>query len=82
MAAIRNSLIKTKEPYLSSNVMHTIKHYDSNFTGELFHLARIILLICQQRFLFNISNVFHILHKNALFNVVYSWGQHFFTSMH
>ena len=42
--------------------MHTLRHQDSNFTGEFFNLVWIILLICQQRFLFD---VFYYFHKNT-----------------
>src|SRR6218665_214388 len=40
-----------------------------------------MLLICQQRFLFNVFYVFYFFHKIRDFNVFYSWGQRFFTSM-
>src|SRR6218665_124705 len=36
-----------------------------------------MLLVCQQRFLFNVFYVFYFFHKNAFFNVFYSWGQRF-----
>jgi len=50
--------------------MHTIKHYvyDSNFSGEFFRLVSIILLICQQRSLFNVfKRFFYFFIKNAFF---------------
>src|SRR6218665_4133989 len=46
--------------------------------GNFFYLVCVMLLICQQCFLFN---VFYFCHKNAFFNVFYSWAQRFFTSM-
>src|SRR6218665_3971485 len=49
--------------------------------GNFFHLVCVMLLICQQRFLFNVFYVFYFCHKNAFFNVFYSWAQRFFTSM-
>ena len=39
-----------------------------------------MLLICQQRFLFNVFYVFYFFHKRV-FNVFYFGGQLFFTSM-
>jgi len=39
------------------------------------------LLICQQRFLFNVFKVFHLFNKKRVFHVLHSWGQLFFTSM-
>jgi len=74
MAATGNSL----EPQLSNVVMHIIKHYDSNFSGEFIHLGSIILLICQQRFIFNVFNGFYFVHKNAFFNVFFILGLNVF----
>ena len=46
--------------------------------GNFFHLVCLMLLICQQRFLFNIFFRFFIFFiKNAFFNVFDSWGQRF-----
>ena|SRR6218665_1236763 len=46
--------------------------------GNFFHLVCVMLLICQQRFLFNdILRFFIFFIKNAFFNVFYSWGQRF-----
>jgi len=36
-----------------------------------------MLLICQQRLLFNVLLRFLFFHKNAIFNVFYSWDQRF-----
>src|SRR6218665_1504724 len=43
--------------------------------GNFFHLVCVMLLICQQRFLFNVFLRFLFFHKNAFFNVFYSWSQ-------
>src|SRR6218665_52301 len=44
--------------------------------GNFFHLV-CVMLICQQRFLFNVFLFFTFFIKNAFFNVFYSWGQRF-----
>ena len=44
--------------------------------GNFFHLVCVMLLICQQRFLFNVFLRFFC-HKKRVFNVFYSWGQRF-----
>ena len=43
--------------------------------GDFFHLVCVMLLICQQRFLFNVFLRFYL---KRVFNVFYSWGQRFF----
>src|SRR6218665_3827138 len=49
-----------------------------NLLGIFFHLVCVMLLICQQRFLFNVFSRFFIFFiKNAFFNVFYSCGQRF-----
>ena len=49
--------------------------------GNFFDLVCVMLLICQQRFLFNVSLRFLFFHKERIFKPFYSWGQRFFTSM-
>ena len=51
--------------------------------GHFFHLVCVMLLICEQRFLFNffystLFTCFIFFIKNAFFNVFYSWGQRVF----
>src|SRR6218665_1642239 len=50
---------------------------------NFFHLVCMMVLICQQRFLFNVFFTFFIFSiENAFFNVLYSCnGSTFFTSM-
>src|SRR6218665_862993 len=45
--------------------------------GIFFHLVCVMLLICQQRFLFNVFYVFYFFHKTAFLTFFYSWGQSF-----
>src|SRR6218665_1508999 len=47
--------------------------------GNFCHLVCLMLLICQQRSLFNVClRFFYFFIENAFFNVFYSWGQRFF----
>ena len=47
--------------------------------GIFFHLVCVMLLICQQRFLFNVFYVFLFFFiKTRFFNVFYSCGQRFY----
>ena len=64
MASVRSSLMKS---HSSQNVvMHTIRHLDSNFSEEFFHLVRIIFLIFQQRFFIQrFLMSFNFFYKNA-----------------
>src|SRR6218665_1111970 len=45
--------------------------------GNFFHLVCVMLLICQQRLLFNFFTFFIFFIKNAFFIVFYYWGQRF-----
>src|SRR6218665_2109936 len=45
--------------------------------GNFFRLVCVMLLVCQQRFLFNVFLRFLFFHKERIFNVFYSWGQRF-----
>jgi len=81
MAAIGNNILLWRAKALK-RYAHYSKTQDVNFSEEFFRLALIILLIIQQRFLFNVFlTFFYFFHENAFFNVSYSWGQRFFTSM-
>jgi len=45
--------------------------------GTFFHLVWVMLLICQQRVLFNAFLRFLFFSEKRDFNVLYSWGQRF-----
>ena len=66
-----NSLIKRHSPQTLD--MHT----KTVILLGIFHLVGLILLICQERFLFSVFERFLFFHNNCVFNVFYSWGQRF-----
>src|SRR6218665_498824 len=54
--------------------------YHAYFTGIFVHLVCVMLLICQQRFLFNVFLRFYFFHKKRVLTFLFL-GSTFFTSM-
>jgi len=76
IAAIKNSLMKSHGP---QNVAMHIKTVIIAYCW-ICHLVWLILLICQQRFLFNVLEQFFFTFfiKTRFYVFFYSWGQRFY----